>query len=393
MEPGGLRSPTPGRSSSKVKVNGGSAADARKLEAKRQFLFSRRNNKRHTQEITFFGLIWKRGKNDPRSRKIKADDFILGSHDGVGSPMKPTCYFCFKPYRSDLMYIRCELCRNWFHGDALELEEGRISELISYRCCRCRRRPLPRCPYSDFHYSKAPEPKPIRKENADDMLSSDEAVGTDGDPPFASSGRVESTVEETIDADFSVNMKRCTPGSFQEPINMDASSHSTQPVSKVGHAHVAFAKEVRPFDACVAWYVPGARRRLNLEDDNPPEAATVESNFDNDCSVILHQAYDGFRAIAAKTGSLYERLRQKDHLTSDDIMVILDKLQHLALHHMKDIACHQTNDISHPKAPPQSMHTPSTQLMEGEYAIKNPVASPDVPEAAFLFRGAVEPED
>ncbi|KAF0896537.1 hypothetical protein E2562_024391 [Oryza meyeriana var. granulata] len=372
MEPE-LTLPTCGRSNTKVRMSGGSTAEARQLEAKRLSLYSRRNHKRRkdAQEITFFGLIWKRGKNDIRSSKLKADDVILSSQDGVGSPMKPTCYLCFKPYRSDLMYIRCESCRNWFHGDALELEEGRIAELISYRCCRCRRRPLPKCPHSDFYYSKVPEPKPISQENADDMLSSEEAVGADGNPPLASSGRVEPTVEETIDADFSVNMKSYVPGSVQETIYMDGSSHSTRPVSK------GVAKEVRPYDACVAWYVPGTCRRSDPGVDNSPQAATVESNFGNDCSVILHQAYDGFRAIAAETGSLYERLRQKDHLTSNDIMVTLDKLQQLALHHMKDIACHQANVVVHPEAPTQPVHTPSSSATQPSHQSNSRAPTPE----------------
>jgi hypothetical protein len=106
--------PTRGRSNTKkVKASGGSTDEARQLEAKRLSLYSRRNHKRRTtQEITFFGLIWKRSKNDLRSSKLKADDVILRSRDGVGSPMKPTCFLCFKPYRSDLMYIRCESCRS-----------------------------------------------------------------------------------------------------------------------------------------------------------------------------------------------------------------------------------------------------------------------------------------
>lgn len=90
---------------------------------------------------------------------------------------------------------------------------------------------------------------------------------------------------------------------------------------------------------------------MDPEDDVHPQAGTVESNFDKDQAAILHRAYDGFRVIASETGLLYECLRQKDHLTSDEIMRTLDKLQHIALHHMKDITCHQANDVVHPKVP------------------------------------------
>jgi hypothetical protein len=69
--------------------------------------------------------------------------------------------------------------------------------------------------------------------------------------------------------------------------------------------------------------------------------------------------FGGFREIAAETGSLYERVRQGHHITNDEIMGTLDKLQQIALHHMKNIASH---DIVYPEpeAPAQPMHNAST---------------------------------
>lgn len=103
---------------------------------------------------------------------------------------------------------------------------------------------MPKCPHSDFYYSKVPEPQPVSQENADDMLSSEEAAGADGDPPLDSSGEVEPTVEETVGANFSANMKSSVPGSVQETIYMDGSSHPTHPVSK-GVAKVELVPTVK----------------------------------------------------------------------------------------------------------------------------------------------------
>lgn len=43
---------------------------------------------------------------------LKAEEVILRSKNGIGSPMKPTCCLCFKPYCPDLMYIHCERRRS-----------------------------------------------------------------------------------------------------------------------------------------------------------------------------------------------------------------------------------------------------------------------------------------
>jgi hypothetical protein len=114
----------------------------------------------------------------------------------------------------------------------LRLEEKWIVEVVSYRCCRCRRRAIPRCPHSDDYYRA--EPEPIIQESAANIPSSEEAVGAaDEDPSFASFGRFEQTVEQTIHADSSVHMESFVPGSNQEMNFVDDSSHPVHPFDKV----------------------------------------------------------------------------------------------------------------------------------------------------------------
>ncbi|TVU25568.1 hypothetical protein EJB05_28069, partial [Eragrostis curvula] len=105
---------------------------------------------KNVQSITYFGLVWKKYKaanND--GRDFRENDLILKSKDGIGSSVKPVCCLCNKTYSPDLLYVRCQKCRNWFHGDALQLEEEKTVELVAYCCCRCRKRGIPHCPHSD----------------------------------------------------------------------------------------------------------------------------------------------------------------------------------------------------------------------------------------------------
>ncbi|WVZ88295.1 hypothetical protein U9M48_034831 [Paspalum notatum var. saurae] len=172
------------------------------------------------QPITYFGLIWKKSKNDKDDGgDFRVTDVILKSKDGIGSSIRPTCCLCAKTYSPDFLYVRCEKCRNWFHGDALQLDEESIGELVGYRCCRCRRRAIPRCPHSDDYAKPEPEfsEQAVSTSSASTMLSSQETfILADQGPLLASSGGVEPIGEETVDADLSMNMANFAPGSNQK---------------------------------------------------------------------------------------------------------------------------------------------------------------------------------
>ena len=65
------------------------------------------------QVITYFGLVWKKNKNDKDDGSdFRANDVILKSKDGIGSPIKPICCLCNKTYSPDFLYVRCERCRS-----------------------------------------------------------------------------------------------------------------------------------------------------------------------------------------------------------------------------------------------------------------------------------------
>lgn len=70
-----------------------------------------------TEEIKYFGLVWKKSTNDKNNNEnsgevFRANDVILKGKDGVGSSIKPTCCLCNKPYCPDFLYVRCERCKS-----------------------------------------------------------------------------------------------------------------------------------------------------------------------------------------------------------------------------------------------------------------------------------------
>lgn len=59
--------------------------------------------------------------------------------------------------------LRLLLCTEWYHADAVELEESRIFALLGFKCCKCRRIRSPICPYADQINKVVVEGKNLRK--------------------------------------------------------------------------------------------------------------------------------------------------------------------------------------------------------------------------------------
>ncbi|CAL9749761.1 unnamed protein product [Musa acuminata subsp. burmannicoides] len=171
------------------------------------------NNKRRT--CLSYGLIWKRKKGDDSGKNFRLENIILKCKEGINPPRNPTCCLCNSPYHSNLMYIRCEKCLNWYHADALELEEAQIFDLVGFKCCRCRRKASPKCPYLKTD-SKKLEPEHIDKPNTLEGSMSDlpllthssnpvshtadgDMVVVNGDPLLHSLGVVEPLPVQTLE--------------------------------------------------------------------------------------------------------------------------------------------------------------------------------------------------
>lgn len=95
-----------------------------------------------------WGIIWKKKSGEDTSANFRLNYLLLKGGRELHH-MKPVCHLCSKPYNSDLMYICCETCKNWYHAEAVALEESKIFDVMGFKCCRCRRIKSPECPYMD----------------------------------------------------------------------------------------------------------------------------------------------------------------------------------------------------------------------------------------------------
>ncbi|KAF3455123.1 hypothetical protein FNV43_RR05571 [Rhamnella rubrinervis] len=116
------------------------------------------------RKLCSWGVIWKKKNTKDAGTDFRHNNILL-SGDSRIHRLEPTCHLCRKPYRSDLMYVCCETCKNWYHAEAVELEESQIFDVVGFKCCRCRRIRSPVCPY------KTPEGtkiciRPLKQENA-----------------------------------------------------------------------------------------------------------------------------------------------------------------------------------------------------------------------------------
>ncbi|KAI7741113.1 hypothetical protein M8C21_002132 [Ambrosia artemisiifolia] len=94
------------------------------------------------------GLIWKKRNPNDTGTEFRKNNILLKG-DPNGRLLAPMCHLCKQPYNSDLMYILCETCKNWFHAESVDLQESKVMEVFGYKCCRCRRIRVPICPHTD----------------------------------------------------------------------------------------------------------------------------------------------------------------------------------------------------------------------------------------------------
>ncbi|KAG5566604.1 hypothetical protein RHGRI_002233 [Rhododendron griersonianum] len=139
---------------------------------------------KNQRKLCSWGLIWKKNKSEDGTKFRLEEDIILRGNKHM-TWSGPVCHLCNKPYNSDLTYIRCETCKNWYHAEAVELDEAKISELMGFKCCRCRRIRTPMCPYMDPESKKKIEAKKPRTRAAPKAINSglESDSGNISEPP------------------------------------------------------------------------------------------------------------------------------------------------------------------------------------------------------------------
>ncbi|CAK7331144.1 unnamed protein product [Dovyalis caffra] len=93
------------------------------------------------------GLLLSRKPDDERVTHFREKSFIAPSESVIDG--QPKCHLCCEAgYTSISNYISCEMCGEWFHGDAFGLDSENMNKLLGFRCHMCLKKTPPICPHS-----------------------------------------------------------------------------------------------------------------------------------------------------------------------------------------------------------------------------------------------------
>lgn len=91
------------------------------------------------------GLLLSQKPNDERVTLFRGKRLLVLSGE-FATADQPKCNLCGElEYTPTSNYIACEVCGDWFHGDAFDLTAERITKLIGFKCHKCRQKTPPFC--------------------------------------------------------------------------------------------------------------------------------------------------------------------------------------------------------------------------------------------------------
>ncbi|KAG0483684.1 hypothetical protein HPP92_011768 [Vanilla planifolia] len=93
------------------------------------------------------GLLWTHDPADERGRNFREKKVVLPLQPALDVIYPMKCCLCHGDYNAGVIYVGCEICGDWFHGDAFGLELERMSNLAGFKCPKCRMKNVPACPF------------------------------------------------------------------------------------------------------------------------------------------------------------------------------------------------------------------------------------------------------
>ncbi|CAH2072905.1 unnamed protein product [Thlaspi arvense] len=146
------------------KVPGGSKK--RKLETKR----GRGRPKKVKQEVSIKskrtercfsywlnGLRLSRKLGDERVNQFRRESYFIPLENSDSDHDQPKCHLCGSiESESGSTLVACEICKEWYHGDACGINEKNSSMVFGFRCHLCRKQASPTCPHMRASASPVP---------------------------------------------------------------------------------------------------------------------------------------------------------------------------------------------------------------------------------------------
>ncbi|KAF3795384.1 hypothetical protein EJ110_NYTH04880 [Nymphaea thermarum] len=112
------------------------------------------------------------------------------------------------------LLVKCGSCQDWFHGEAVQLVESLINDVIGFKCCRCRKKCVPICPFADVQTKKrwkrngkrggceeflaAQELQEMPNVTLGDHMISVDGTEAEDDPLLFSLGKVEPVIDQSF---------------------------------------------------------------------------------------------------------------------------------------------------------------------------------------------------
>ncbi|TKY48606.1 Nucleosome-remodeling factor subunit BPTF [Spatholobus suberectus] len=247
-----------------------------------------------------WGIIWKKKNNEDTGFDFRLKNILLKGGSGLPQ-LEPVCRLCHKPYRSDLMYICCETCKNWYHAEAVEIEESKLFDVLGFKCCKCRRIKSPVCPYSDLLYKTQEGKKSHSRASKKEHIGADSDSGTaidmracepatpiypaedvsrqDNDPLLFSLSSIELITEPKLDADVEGNTVS-GPGLPKLPLRRHFKHERENNGSFRGNLHAEFSTSNETVSKSVKELSPSV------------ECGSADCNLLNDSEIVNYEFVD-----------------------------------------------------------------------------------------------------
>lgn len=184
------------------------------------------------------GLQLSRKPNDERVIHFQSKNYLAPFSQLAAMFSRPKCSLCHeREFTSSLNYICCEICGDWFHGDAFGLKAENINNLIGFKCHKCRNRTPPVCPH--FHSTRSDEVQSGELKNDVGSECGDEVSNAIALPSEAVEKQTSRTVEES-------KKLTLTGVSIQKELHTGTVPHLIQKLSSDAEdADIPFALEER----------------------------------------------------------------------------------------------------------------------------------------------------